>query len=550
MHKKNVDCILILAGRINSISNIFTKYEYLFNIGNSLAIDKILNRISSEKIDKIYVAIPYLDKRFTYLSSLKKIDFIEVGETKGVLESLSNALNYICEKHITVIPITTIPDKLIEKRNACFFSDKSIPKENWSAISSLDISKIKYLYKDDQNSYGINSFPFTGRISAEKDHLITSLHSIKNQDKRDMLKLVKVLIDSFNYQIICEKWFDIGHETTFNQTKLNSINSRFFNNVVYDQKNNSIIKSSSDTNKLSREYYFYKGLSLNFKRYFPHVFSDYGKNKSINKIEIEYIPLPNLAEIFLFKKIGPNGWIRIVSSLRRIYDDFYKNNNFHKFSGSWLYSSKLISRFKETSEIIDSSNNQILKNILHNKTFINKKFKLNSLSSIVKELIKFLEIYELKIDQYIGHGDLCFNNILVDQVSGSIKLIDPKAAYHKNKKIYGLIDPYYDLSKLNHSFKYLYDSIVNNLYSIQFLNNKNLNISIFAPSEYEYANEIFNEYIVRNLINEEILRLLTANLFISMLPLHREDENRMIVFAIVGIMIFQNLEFDQILMKI
>ena len=43
---------------------------------------------------------------------------------------------------------------------------------------------------------------------------------------------------------------------------------------------------------------------------------------------------------------------------------------------------------------------------------------------INEELIKFEKIRPL----HLGHGDLCFNNILVDPIYGTINLIDPKAS--------------------------------------------------------------------------------------------------------------------------
>ena len=42
------------------------------------------------------------------------------------------------------------------------------------------------------------------------------------------------------------------------------------------------------------------------------------------------------------------------------------------------------------------------------------------------------------------------------------------------------------------------------------------------------------------------LRVLTANLFISMLPLHIDDEDRMIALAIIGSIVFYNLDFNNL----
>ena len=113
-------------------------------------------------------------------------------------------------------------------------------------------------------------------------------------------------------------------------------------------------------------------------------------------------------------------------------------------------------------------------------------FKVESLFDLFDKLNYFLLKYESSIEQFLGHGDLCFNNILVDQLSGSVKLIDPKAYLNKKDHFLGLIDPNYDLAKINHSCKYLYDSVVNNLYYIQ-VNKNEVDISIYAPLEYDWS---------------------------------------------------------------
>ena len=144
---------------------------------------------------------------------------------------------------------------------------------------------------------------------------------------------------------------------------------------------------------------------------------------------------------------------------------------------------------------------------------------------------------------------MCFNNILVDQLSGSVKLIDPKAYFNKKDNFLGLIDPNYDLAKINHSCKYLYDSVVNNLYYMQ-VNNNEVDISIYAPLEYDLVNKLFNQYLIKKNLDQNTLRFLTASLFISMLPLHIDDENRMICFAILGSIAMHNFDFDKFIVQV
>ena len=107
-----------------------------------------------------------------------------------------------------------------------------------------------------------------------------------------------------------------------------------------------------------------------------------------------------------------------------------------------------------------------------------------------------------------------FSEIFAFNISGSIKLIDPKADFIVNKK-FAYVDPFYDLAKLNHSFGCFYDSIVNNMFSISFSKDE-YELKIFKPFNYEIANFYFQKIFLEKLIDKDLLRILTSNLFLSM----------------------------------
>ncbi len=548
--QKNNLAVLILAGKVNLPNYNFKSHEYLFNIGNCLAFEKILKNLNCDSETSIYLAVSKLNKEFKKLLAFRNVKFIEVGNTETVLDSIYKSLEKILEKNVSIIPITTIPELPNSKKNSCYFGSIKIPKENWSSISKFDSKNYEFHFKNDQKSYGVFSYPCTGRLIAEKQHLENSINEIDLNKKADILTLTEILIKKFNYEIVFEKWLDIGHETTYIDTKLTSMTSRFFNNITYLKENNTILKSSTDIQKISGEYYFYKNLSNKLKNFFPHLYSESKIDENIKKIEMEFVPYPNLAEIYLFKNIGPNSWIRIIDSIKKIFKSFYIEEKYKiKSNASWLYSSKLLNRFDNTKNFIKNSKNIHLNKILNDGLYVNNIFHTGNLYKIVDNLSKFLKVYERDLKQYIGHGDLCFNNILVDQISGCIKLIDPKAYWDKKRNIFGLVDPNYDLAKLNHSYRYLYDSVVNKLYAMK-INQNDVEISIYAPSEYDLVNKLFDQILINKNIDADVLRNLTASLFISMLPLHKEDEDRFLCLAILGSIVFNKIDIRQFIIQI
>ena len=70
-------------------------------------------------------------------------------------------------------------------------------------------------------------------------------------------------------------------------------------------------------------------------------------------------------------------------------------------------------------------------------------------------------------------------------------------------------------------------------------------MKIIKPKNYEIANFYFQELLIKNTkIDRDLLRILTSNLFLSLSPLHKEDENKMCTFLIIGISLFYNVKLD------
>ena len=190
--KKDNLAVLILAGKVNLPNYNFKSHEYLFNIGNSLAFEKIIKKLDLNTNTSIYISVANLNNKFKNLLPFDKAKFIEVGNTDTVIDSISKALEKINERVISIVPITTIPELSNDLRQCCYFGSKQIPKENWSSISRINDGNFKFHFKNDFNSYGLSSYPCTGRLVADKIHLKNSIKQIDSYKKADILSLVEI----------------------------------------------------------------------------------------------------------------------------------------------------------------------------------------------------------------------------------------------------------------------------------------------------------------------------------------------------------------------
>ena len=137
----------------------------------------------------------------------------------------------------------------------------------------------------------------------------------------------------------------------------------------------------------------------------------------------------------------------------------------------------------------------------------------------------------------VGHGDLCFSNILYSREAEVLKLIDPKGAL-KEEDLY--TDPYYDLAKLSHSICGCYDFFNSGLYEISI--KRDLKLELTVDADNEAYKEIFKQYLKQNGYQYELVRLYEASLFLSMLPYHMDQPGKVFGFLLNAINILDEVE--------
>ena len=81
-------------------------------------------------------------------------------------------------------------------------------------------------------------------------------------------------------------------------------------------------------------------------------------------------------------------------------------------------------------------------------------------------------------------------------------------------------------------------------------NSDQYELKIYKPFNYDVANFYFQKIFLENLIDKEILRILTSNLFLSMIPLHKDDEQRMGALLIIGISLFYDIDMKNYSLEI
>ena len=501
------------------------------HIGTKLAIEEISKVYNYKFVDKKILAVENSNQITYKLKPFNEYEIVSVGKTKNVLETLLKIADSVHTDWCVINPITTIPVSTPKLRGSIYFSDRKFYREDWASIGTLENNKIVFKDRHYKDSLDKLEFAFTGKIEGNTKEIRLGLeHLIRNKND-DLIDLAEYLYQQKSAEIEYEKWLDLGHRSTFQNCRYEIISSRYFNNLKYNHKNSTIEKSSLNK-KPYLEGEFIENLPIKLKKYFPTLIEK-GITSSQSYLIMEYINYPNLAETYLYADIGKNNWNIIMNKINNVLDDFYGYKEIYRGKMEGLYSQKLIDRKKTLEKILQAKGYKTLRELYQSKMIVNG-IEIETISQSTNNCIKELGRIDKFRYGHIGHGDLCFNNILCEPISGTLKLIDPKAYETSDTSIMGLNDKLYDIAKLYHSISYLYDSIVNNLYSFRMHDNKKIDLKIYKPKEYLLVNKLWNDIIKNHKIDKNELRIVTASLFYSMLPLHKEDEERMLVLSIVG----------------
>ena len=322
-------------------------------------------------------------------------------------------------------------------------------------------------------------------------------------------------------------WHDFGHLSTYFLFKNRLIGSRHFNELCADHER--VRKSSLQRKKLNNEYQWFKSIPDGLKLHTPRIFGA-GRVDYSFYYETEYLYFPTLSELFLFGRLTFNKWSSIFTKISELLSkmQLYEEVSDLKIEDQHirsLFIKKLKCRMIEV---------QSVENIyLAEKMSLNGKL-LPSLMDVPFAVNKCLNDAYLPRNS-IFHGDLFFGNMLFDQRSQRIFCIDPRGGVDDGvSSIYGNI--LYDIAKLAHSIYGLYDFIAADRFYLFEHNEGQFELQIEAPSQIKGIEELFEQKILNKYhLTKKQIKILAGCLFVSMLPLHKDNVERQKALLLTGL---------------
>lgn len=326
-------------------------------------------------------------------------------------------------------------------------------------------------------------------------------------------------------------FMDLSNLNEFLNFITGGFDARFFNALLGDAY--TVTKKSSKIEKIKAEYNFYYLLPDNMKMWFVMPF-DYKEEKDHASYTMERYHMTDIAIRFVHGAVDEAEFRDILEKLFyfiRIRKQKAVSRKEAERVADSLYLDKLDARLEELKSY---------RQFDHFNHLIQMGTEFESLEEIIgwyKKLYEKLKKRRKDTNLVVGHGDLCFSNILYSKEANVLKLIDPKGAL-KEEELY--TDLYYDLAKLSHSVCGCYDFFNTGLYQISMDREMKISLSIDANAA-PYM-EIFGEYLKKNGFDMELVRLYEASLFLSMLPYHMDQPGKVFGFILNAVGILKEVE--------
>lgn len=308
------------------------------------------------------------------------------------------------------------------------------------------------------------------------------------------------------------------------------IQSRHLNTVWVDDLG-VLHKQSNGSDHLANEIRWYLCVPDSVKPLTPRVFS-YSLAPESTQIALEYIPVPTLAEIYLYANVHPEVWEyalhRVLDLWARVFLAAPAGHAASTANAMVMYWEKTEERLAEAGDVLPNG----------------ASIKLNGrpllawpeLRSRVRDA---LERVSANARWSLIHGDLHFGNLLFDFNSGQLKMVDPRGAFGE-VGCYG--DARYDLAKLLHSFHGGYAHLAAGMFELRETPD-GYELRLYGGPDRAHLLDCFRRWLEQREIDFEELELIEGLLFLSLVPLHADDRQRQIAAYLTGLsLVSQALE--------
>jgi len=402
---------------------------------------------------------------------------------------------------------------------------------NTNYAFKIDIQNSNYSYYQ-----AAQLTPKAETICSKTENLVnTGAHFIKasNIINRAEGVSIDVLMKEFEPEIVClTNWIDLGHWDLISRHNL-FFHARSFNSMYLSTDKSSITKISLEK-KILREFQHLNDIPEEFTFLFPRVKA----MPELQGYEIENWPLKSLSEYLVFWNLDMLTWSNILKKLMNVLNRF-SSYPVQVQSPKQDLGSIYTKILDERLAMYDMQCTQVLN---YDYIYLNK-VKLKGLSKFSEVLYQDLQRIGASMVPTFYHGDLCLSNVLYSPDTEIIKFIDPKGSLFLESTNCG--DIRYDLAKLHHSIIGNFDYFSWSMFSLS-QENESFHLEIVKQNgSKDLANKFCDTMLA--FYSPQIchdVEILSAVLFLSMVPLHSDSSVRQKALLLQGLSMLNSIYLD------
>ena len=288
--------------------------------------------------------------------------------------------------------------------------------------------------------------------------------------------------------VMTDKWYDIGDLPTYYKTCATLLNNkaREFNTMTYDHDLGVLTKhpdyhNDHSVKAIKDERNWYDSIDEDQQCFTPRVFD----TLSDVSVKMAFESGTLLSDLMLYENLTPSSWEYIIDKVFRIKSNYFSKRSTSESFVNSFYDRSLSIWVEKTRDRLGDS--RLPNNVCQ---------ILNKLSYKVRK-----QTYPIQV----MHGDLHFANIIYNQQTDQMKLIDPRGNYGGTT---ASGDDIYDWAKLAHDLYHGYNAMVADV-------PMNMEVrDIFCRKLYEY------NLPADTIIDGGLILLATC------IPLHYDDPER------------------------
>lgn len=315
-------------------------------------------------------------------------------------------------------------------------------------------------------------------------------------------------------------WYDFGHVQTYYRSTGIVSTARAFNDVQISGK--VVLKSSNDSLKMDAEARWFEECPDTLRGYLPAFLGRF-ESGGRSGYRTSHTFLSTLSNLAVFGRLSTDVWQRIFAACSEFLDAaaVHRAPSDLSVDPVQYYGAKTEKRLA----------------LFADQGLVRVDFPLElngrATPSALQMGIETAEIIKQSAASPLTfiHGDFCFSNIFFDFRSDAIRVIDPRGILPDGRiSHYG--DPRYDVAKLAHSVVSNYDLIVAGRITCMSAGQK-LTFDLTATREAGWSamqSAFQRSGIHERIIDETVRKAIQVQLFLSMLPLHKDRPSRQLAF--------------------